>query len=160
MSFNRNSYDNKAYLLKSNSNSNFSNYHLFGSYAENNKQCNNYCNLYVDNNSVSTTKEPYDLSYKNIIDTESKLSWRNNKLSKHNERKKINDIKMFEKKDCECVNYQDTRFTHPLENYREMNTLNYNYTPILHVNPLNKIQQINEKLGLNSRLFTKDTYRQ
>lgn len=160
MSFNRTIYDEKAYKLKIDNNANFSNYRIFGSYAENNNQCNNYCDEYIDNNSVLSTKEPHDLSYNNIIDTESKLSWRNNKLTKYNDRKTIDNIKTYKKKDCECVNNQDTRFTHPLENYREMITINYNYTPVLHTNPLNKVQQINEKIGLNSRLYTKDTYSQ
>ena len=83
MSFNRNIYDSKAYELKLNTNSNFSNYNIYGSYAEHTEPRSNYCSTTVDTNSTTTSKEPGDLSHTNIIDVESKLSWRNDKLSKH-----------------------------------------------------------------------------
>ena len=49
-------------------------------------------------------------------------------------------------------------FSHPIDNYRSMSLTDYYYQPFLFVNPQCHIQDINDKMGLNSRLYSKDMY--
>lgn len=158
MSFTRNMYDSEAYKLKMDRNNIYSSYNIFGAYAENKDQCASYSNSFGSNNSVSTVKAPLDLSRENIIDVDSMLSLRDNKLNKHNNVNTIESIKVYDKPECKYFSNEDTRFTHPVESYRELDTASYNYIPVLHIDPLKKIQLPDDKIGLNSRLYTKDTF--
>ena len=52
----------------------------------------------------------------------------------------------------------DTRFSHPIDNYRGMSLTNYMMIPNLHINPQCHIQPFNDLTGTNSRLKCKDAY--
>ena len=79
-------------------------------------------------------------------------------MSKDSNRNELPKLPKYNKKDCGCLTNHDTRFSHPIEYYRELNTLSYHYTPVLYIDPLRKVQKLNVKSGLNSRLYSKDTY--
>jgi hypothetical protein len=107
---------------------------------------------------VSLAKKINDLSFSDMADVESELSLRNNKLIKCNNNK-FKNFNVNNKCDCDNkLNAQDTRFTHPIDNYRSMSLLEYQYEPYLHVNPQCYIQDIYTRNGLNSRLYSKDMY--
>ena len=158
MSFTRNMYDSEAYKLKMDRTNIYSSYNIFGAYAENKERCASYSNSFPNNNSVSTVKESGDLSSEKIIDVDSLLSRRSNKLNKYNTINNMDKVKVYNKSECVYFANDDTRFTHPTESYRELDTSKYSYTPVLHLDPSKKFQELENKIGLNSRLHTKDTY--
>jgi endonuclease/exonuclease/phosphatase family metal-dependent hydrolase len=70
------------------------------------------------------------------------------------------DAKLHHKQSCSAqLTTEDTRFTHPLTNYRGMSVTELMLEPYLHVNPQCYIQEISDRQGLNSRLFSKDSYK-
>lgn len=158
MSYNRLKYDNCAYDLQMNRSTNPGNYRLYGAYAENEKQCFSSFGPVGSKADVSLVKKLNDLSFSDMADVESELSLRNNKLIKCNDNK-FKEFNVNNKCDCDnLLSQQDTRFTHPLDNYRSMSLLEYQYKPYLHINPQCYIQNTYDLVGLNSRLYSKDMY--
>ena len=96
-----------------------------------------------------------------MADVESKLSWRNHKLSKTNDQTNpLGTLELNHKPICsKQLSPEDTRFTHPLDNYRGMSLTDLMIEPYLHVNPQCHIQPIDDRLGLNSRLNAKDMFK-
>jgi hypothetical protein len=71
----------------------------------------------------------------------------------------LENVKLIHKPVCNnTLTPEDTRFTHPLDNYRGMSLTDLMIEPYLHVNPQCVIQEIDTRLGLNSRLHSKDTF--
>ena len=95
-----------------------------------------------------------------MADTESKLSWRNQKLGKNNEQcNPLESVTLEHKPVCSNkLTPEDTRFTHPLDNYRGMSLTDLMIGPYLHVNPQCHVQESGDRIGLNSRLYSKDTF--
>lgn len=61
----------------------------------------------------------------------------------------------------ETMTNEDSRFTNPIVNYREMNTAAYNFTPYLHINPQTVLVNNTEFLspsrgGVSSRFVAKE----
>ena len=162
MSFSRLIYDKEAYDLELKRSTNPGNYRLFGLFAENTNQCISYDGPIGSKIDVSTVKPLNSLNNVDMIQLESDLSWRNHKNSKFNDNNIniIDKYNLVDKSNCSIdLIAQDTRFTHPINNYRSMSLTDYEMTPYLHVNPQSYIQTINDRHGLDSRNFTKDNYK-
>jgi hypothetical protein len=161
MAFSRTNYDPKVYNLQIKRSTDENDYRINPIYAENINPC------YIENGiigskaDVSLVRNQIDLSNEVMVDAESELSWRSRPATKHNYNvNPFNKFKVIHKNECKnSLTPEDTRFTHPIDNYRCMSTLDYEFNPYLHVNPQCYIQSIDKKIGLNSRLFAKDTYK-
>lgn len=161
MSFNRTKYDNSAYDLEIDRSIAPGDYRLYAPFAENCDQCFSYTGPIGAKSDVSLVKKSMDLCFKDMADTESQLSWRNNKLGKNNEQTNPLEGKNVEHKPvCSTkLTSEDTRFTHPLDNYRGMSLTDLMIEPYLHVNPQCHVQESGDRIGLNSRSYSKDTYK-
>jgi hypothetical protein len=161
MSFNRIRYDNSAYDLQMNRSTAPGDYRLFGSFAENCDQCLSYDGPIGSKSEVSTVKTPLDLSFKEMAQVESELSWRNKVLTKSNNNSSpIDKHTLHHKPSCtKKLAPEDTRFTHPIDNYRCMSLTSLQVEPYLHINPQCHVQESGDRIGINSRLYAKDSYR-
>jgi hypothetical protein len=160
MSFNRVKYDECAFKLQMERSTTPGNYRLFGLFAENCDQCLSYDGPVGSRSDVSLVRKPTDLSFKDMADVESELSWRSTSLSKCNITSTLSERELFHKPVCtKKLTPEDTRFTHPLDNYRGMSLTDYQLEPYLPVNPQCHIQPSYDRNGLNSRLTAKDSYR-
>jgi hypothetical protein len=157
MSFSRVNYDQCAYKLKMNQSTQPGDYRLLDKSVENENACISYGGPIGSKADVSVAKLGDQLEFDNMVDIESKLSWRYQLLNKCNENNFLVDTKVKHKKKCASqLITEDTRFTHPIDDYRCMNTIDYNYIPYLFVNPQDYYQE--DRIGTNSRLFVKDTF--
>jgi hypothetical protein len=158
MSFNRINYDSSAYNLQINQSIGPGDYRIFGLFAEHNNPC--FSDIGVGSRSdPSLVKNLDDLTNAELTATESNLTCRNRKLCKTNkiELDEFKTSSLKHKKPCSKQLYvEDTRFTHPIDNYRSMSLTEYYYEPYLHINPQCHIKS--DRIGLNSRLHSKDTY--
>jgi len=161
MSFNRILYDVNAYKLQMDRSVAPGDYRLFSQTGENCSQCYSEFGPVGSKSDVSLVKKPNDLQFTDMADIESKLSWRNNKLGKdNNNNNPLLNAKLEHKQSCSSqLTAEDTRFTHPLTNYRSMSLTELMLEPYLHINPQCNIQELSERQGLNSRLYSKDTYK-
>lgn len=161
MSFNRIKYDNTAYDLQMGQSTAPGDYRLYAPFAENCNQCYSYTGPIGSKSDVSLVKGPMDLSFKNMADAESQLSWRNQRLGKSNaQTNPLTDVKLEHKPVCSNqLTPEDTRFTHPLDNYRGMSLTDLMLEPYIHVNPQCHVQESGDRIGLNSRLHSKDTWK-
>jgi hypothetical protein len=158
MSFNRIKYDKCAYDLQIGRSTAPGDYRLFGSFAENCDQCFSYNGPVGAKSDVSLARKMDDLTF--MAQVESELSWRNQLLSDCNDNTSPLDKHELEHKPV-CTNKltsEDTRFSHPIDNFRSMSLTNYQIEPYLPVNPQCHVQPINDRAGLNSRNWTKDNY--
>ena len=157
MAFSRINYDKCTYDLKMNRSTQPGDYRLFESSVENKNACLSYGGPIGSKADVSVAKLNNQLEYDNMIDVDSKLSWRRQALNNcNNNNLNINiDVKHKSKCSLELI-AEDTRFTHPIDNYRAMDTSIYNYLPYLHVNPQDYYQE--DRLGTNTKLLIKDNY--
>lgn len=163
MSSNRVSYDDCAYELKMNRSVEPGCYRLDKAFPENINQCYSYLGPIGSKADVSTAINAPELAFHDMVDIESQLSFRRHNLSECN-----NDAKPFVKKNFDKINHkktcnmnlvaQDTRFSHPIDNYRGMNVISYQYEPYLHVNPQDYIQEIKDRHGIDSRTYCKDNF--
>ena len=160
MSFNRIKYDKCAYDLQMNRSVAPGDYRIYAPYAESCEPCFSDGGPVGSKSDVSLVKKSTDLCFKDMAQTESELSWRNQLLSKCNDNKQVLDSSKLEHKPS-CSNKltsEDTRFTNPIDNYRGMSLTSYMLEPYVSVNPQCYVQEINDRLGLNSRLYLKDLH--
>lgn len=161
MSFNRIKYDNCAYDLQMGRSTAQGDYRLFAPFAENCNQCLSYDGPIGNKADVSLVKKPMDLCFQEMTQTESELSWRSQLLTKCNDNNNpLGKHKIHHKPVCsKKLAPEDTRFTHPLDNYRSMSTTSFQVQPYLYINPQCHVQESGDRIGLNSRLQSKDTYK-
>ena len=161
MSFSRLIYDKEAYDLELKRSTIPGDYRLFSLFAENTNQCFSYDGPIGSKVDVYSVKNHSSLNNSKMIQLESDLSWRNHKNSKfNNNNNDLNKYNLINKSECSLdLISEDTRFTHPIINYRGMSLTDYEMVPYLHVNPQFYIQSINDRHGLDSRNFTKDNYK-
>jgi len=161
MSWNRIKYEQCAYDLRMNRSTQPGDYRLYASYAENCDQCISMDGPGGSKADVSLARDNNDLTFTNMADVESQLSWRRQKLTECNDPiDKLDDKKLRHKPSCtNKLISEDTRFTNPIDNYRGMSLTPYMVSPYLPSNPQCVIQDIDEKVGLNSRLYMKDNYK-
>jgi hypothetical protein len=160
MAFSRPNYDDSVYNLQIKRSTEGGDYRLNPDYAENINPCYMEQGIIGAKSDVSLVREQINLSNESMVDVENELSWRCKPLSKsNNNNSPFEKFKLIHKNNCGNCLPEDTRFTHPIDNYRSMSLLNYEITPYVHVNPQCYIQSINDKIGLNSRLYIKDNHR-
>jgi hypothetical protein len=161
MSFNRIKYDSCAYDLQMGRSTGPGDYRLYAPYAENCDQCISLTGPVGAKSDVSLVKENMELSFKDMAQVESELSWRNQLLTKCNlNSSPIGKHKVNHKQTCsKKLEPEDTRFTHPIDNYRSMSLTSFQVEPYLHVNPQCHVQESGDRIGLNSRLRAKDLYK-
>ena len=158
MSFNRTKYDECALNLDAKRSSDQLDYRIFGGAAENCQQCVNVDGI-MGRSGDSTSKKPMDLKWGDMADTESMLSWRHHQLNKCNDNNMDWSNKTLHHKPV-CSNKlvaEDTRFTHPLDDYRCMSLTDLMISPYLPINPQCVIQE--DRIGLDTKLVAKDHYR-
>ena len=160
MSFNRTKYDKCAYELQMNRSTGSLGYRVFAPYGENCNSCYSSDGPGGSKSDVSLVRNQMDMQFGDTTQTESSLSWRNNNLNKCNDNTNpLDNVKLIHKSNCDkLIVSEDTRFTHPIDNYRGMSLTEFQMEPYLHVNPQCYIQTIYDKTGLNSRLSVKDNY--
>jgi hypothetical protein len=160
MSFNRPSYDKEAYDLQINRSTEPGNYRLYASFAERQDSCFSFNGPPNAKSDVSLVRQQTNLSNNDMAQIESDLSWRNQKLSKtNNNRNPLDNSKLINKNVCgNILVSEDTRFTHPLDNYRGMSLTPYFYEPYIPINLQCHIQDNRDRQGLNSRIAAKDAY--
>lgn len=161
MSFNRTKYDKCAYDLQMGRSTGPGDYRLYAPYAENCDACYSYDGPIGSKADVSLVKKTLDFNFKDMAQTESELSWRNQLLTKcNNNDSPLGKFTVEHKPVCNNkLSGEDTRFTHPIDNYRSMSFTSLQLEPYLHVNPQCHVQESNDRIGLNSRLRSKDLYR-
>jgi hypothetical protein len=160
MAFNRIKYDKCAYDLQIGRSVAPGDYRLFAPFAENCDQCFSATGPVGSKSDVSLVKKPNDLYFNDMAQAESELSWRNQLLTKCNDNSKsIGKQQVHHKPVCSNkLTSEDTRFTHPIDNYRGMSLTSLSMEPYLHVNPQCHIQESGDRVGMNSRLYSKDMY--
>jgi len=160
MAFSRSNYDSNVYNLQIKRSTDENDYRLNPIYAENENPCYMEYGIVGSKAEVSLVREQTNLSNEMMVAAENELSWRSRPITKDNHNvNPFNKYNTIHKKDCKSnLSPEDTRFTHPIDNYRSMSVFDYEITPYLYTNPQCYIQSIDNKIGLNSRLFTKDTY--
>jgi hypothetical protein len=161
MSFNRNKYDKCAYELQMGRSVAPGDYRLFGPFAENCDVCYSYDGPIGSKADVSLVKKPASLSLEEMAQAESELSWRKQPLTRcNNDASPLGKYNLEHKPTCtKKLSPEDTRFTHPIDNYRGMSLTSYQLEPYLPVNPQCHIQESGDRIGSNSRLNAKDAYR-
>ena len=163
MSFSRIKYDNTAYDLKINRSVGPGDYRLFKGYNENCSKCYSYDGPKNAKSDVTTIgTDECDTEWSSMTDVESRLTNRVNKLVDDNQFGKNESYLELKvnpnKSNCsETLIPEDTRFTNPLEAYRSIDTTSFHYSPYLYSNPQCEIQE--DRIGLNSRLRVKDTFK-
>lgn len=158
MAFSRLNYETNAYNLQMKRSTEQGDYRLFPLHAEHECACYSSNGIVGAKSDVSLVKEHIELQNDKLLDIENKLSWRKHPLTNDNINvNPLNDNLLIHKKTCtNKLSPQDTRFTHPLDNYRCMDVIDYGFTPYLHVNPQCLIHE--DRIGLMSRLHAKDNY--
>jgi hypothetical protein len=157
MAFSRTNYDKCSYDLKMNRSTQPGDYRLLDTSVENHNACISYGGPIGSKADVSVSKPDNQLKFDNMVDVESKLSWRRQLLNNCNKDDLTLPYEVKHKSKCSLnLVAEDTRFTHPIDNYRSMDTTPYNYSPHLYVNPQDYYQQ--DRIGTNTKLFVKDNY--
>ena len=161
MSFNRIRYDKCAYDLEVARSTAPGSHRLFGPFAENCNQCISTTGPVGSKADVSISKGLMDLKFKDMADTESKLSWRGQTLTKCNDNKNpLSKIKVVHKPVCSNkLNAEDTRFTHPIDNFRSMSLTSYMLQPHLPTNPQCCVQESGDRIGIDTRSVAKDSFK-
>jgi hypothetical protein len=161
MSFTRIKYDNDAYDLKLNRETGPGDYRLLMVNNENCNKCSSYNGTRNSKSDVAIRGSDTTNQWGPMAEIESHLTNRVNKLIDSNgygvndEYKKLStDVPV------NCTNFldfEDTRFTNPIEAYRCMDLTSYHYSPFLYVNSQCEYQE--DRIGMNSRLKVKDSFK-
>lgn len=161
MSFNRIKYDDESYNLKMERATAHGDYRLFLPSNENVGKCLSYDGPRNAKSDVSVATNETTNQWPSMTEVESHLTNRVNKLIDYNAYGKNDSYKNLpttSKVNCsDNINFEDSRFTNPIEAYRCMDVTSFRYSPFLHVNPQCEIQD--DRIGLNSRLRIKDTFK-
>ena len=162
MSFSRINYDECAYDLKLDRSTAPGTYRLFPGYADNCDKCYPYHAPLNSKEHASMARGNCETGFGKLADVESHITNRKNYLEKCNKTGKNDSYKKFpvhHKQLCNrTLEGEDTRFTHPLDNYRGMSLTGYYYTPYLHVNPQSIMQTNHHREGHSTRQMVKDCY--
>ena len=162
MAFSRTKYDESQYKQQIKRSADVGEYQLFSSAHESANQCYSYTGPIGSKNDVSMPRNGNNIDFGLKADAESELTNRvlplsdSNDVGKNDKYKSLSD-KLVHGSNCgKDLNSVDSRFTHPLDAYRGMNTTEYHFTPYLHVSP--QCDYHTWRNGTNTRLIAKDTY--
>jgi hypothetical protein len=165
LKFTRKNYDNSIMEQNDAQSFNVNNYMLNVNAHENTNFCYTDSEIRNSNSQVSRpiNNGVMDLGAK--VDIETKLQNRHVEL---NSIERLNEdyLKTNVSVPPTCVQeenngYNDTRFSEPIENYREMNTLEYKFSPYLPVNPQNVVVENDgwmfgiNRGGVSSRYYSR-----
>lgn len=172
-------HDNVQHKLKDNSMKNLNDIIMDSNVTENNNVCFSEQGFRNSQSEVTRVSKNGRLDLEKKVDLESKLQNRHLELNDHFGQTLANfkDFNLVNSKMCENMSSEtpnvndlevvnkDTRLTHPIVNYRGMNTSQYIPTPYLHMNPQDVLMN-NDKImcpsryGTSSRLDQKnDTFK-
>lgn len=162
MAFSRNRYDECQYEQQLKRSTDIGSYQLFAPGTESTNMCYSLTGPIGSKADVAMPRDKHNLDLGIKAEAEAHIMNRVlpenncNILGKNDGYKKFsNKLKMGD--NCnDKVNTIDTRFTHPLDAYRGINTTEYHFNPYLHVNPQCQIHEW--RLGTTTRLVAKDTY--
>ena len=159
MAFSRNNYDKSAYDLQIARSTTPGDYRLFAPFAENVNEAISYDGPVGSKSDVSLVRRPADLSFGDMAAVESELSWRSQVLKKSNDKPR-EKFTVYHKDDSnKKLISEDTRFTHPIDNYRGMSLTELMMQPYLYINSQCNTITHSDKIGLNSRLSAKDCFK-
>jgi len=164
MSFSRIKYDNDAYDLRIDRAVGPGDYRLFKGFNESCKKCLSYDGPRNAKSDVALASgEACDNQWSALTAVESHLTNRVHQLKDSNTygaNDEYKNMPVITVNNCdEALVAEDTRFTYPIEAFRGMDLTSHHYTPFLYTNPQCVIQDNNSKIGLNSRLRVKDTFK-
>ena len=137
--FTRHHYDTNEMQLFNKANTNTISYVLNETATENMSACYAPVGFINSQSQISrpmTTENMLDLGTK--VDIETKLQNRHKELNSFERTNKdYEKVSINTPSDCntkENITNEDSRFTNPIVNYREMNTIDYSFTPYLFIN--------------------------
>ena len=163
MSFNRIKQDKCTYDQKIKRSVSYGDYRLF---PESNVHCNPCLSFSggVRNSreDVSTVRDRTDIAFGEMAEVESHLQNRVNPLTECNKSASDNkhrEKKVYHKEQCSMkILTDDTRFTHPLDNYRGLSLTEFHLTPYLHVSKQENIQHDEHRTGFDSRNYVRRNF--
>ena len=138
-------------------------YRLFRPNFENCKECYSNNGPIGSKRDASSVRNPTD-DFGDLVELESEISNRSIPLNECNDEKcnrgyLKNKSKLINKNNCnDKLNIEDTRFTKPLTEFRELSFFNYFTEPHLHVNPQKHIQKFENRNGTFTRKLAKEQY--
>lgn len=111
---------------------------------------------------VSTVRDRMEIGFGKMAEVESHLQNRVNPLSECNTSASDNkhrEKKVYHKEQCSAkILSDDTRFTHPLDNYRGLSLTEFHLTPYLHVSKQENIQHDDHRNGFDSRNYVRSSF--
>lgn len=138
-------------------------YRLFRPNFENCKEC------YSDNGPIGSKNDASSVKnsgedFSDLVDLESEMSNRvlplNNCNDKNCNRGYLKKAKVTNKNNCsDKLVIEDTRFTKPLTEFRELSFMDYFTEPHLPINPQKHIQKFEDRNGTFSRKLARDQYK-
>ena len=163
MSYNRLNYDKCAYTLKLKRSITPGNYRLFTGLNENNKQCLSLNAPINSNNGASSVRRPNETDFGLLINAESHLTNRtilNSNCNINSTDQEYKNLDVYHKQLCDKnIETIDSRFTHPVDSYRGISTIDFNINPYLHVNPQHNIICDSHREGFYTRTWFKDNFK-
>lgn len=159
--FTRSKYDVLAYELQKDRSVGPGDFRIFHDNNNSSNECLTIFGPHNAKNQPSDTRTFFD-DFGSLADAETDITNRRNRLTRSNiygKNQAYLKHKTFNKKICEhYIDSQDTRFTHPLDNYKGMTTYDLQLQPHLFQNPQWFVQDHSHREGTSSRLLVKDCY--
>jgi hypothetical protein len=156
MSFTRVFYDPDDFSDKQSASSNYINYRIFPEFAEVKSKCIPVFGPTSNSSSYDSMNKLPDLeSIKNV---ESKLTRRSVPLTRDDKGSQdIPSMNPIPYCNMASLTGEDTRFTHPIDDYRSISATEYYMQPYMPVNPQDTITQM-VLSGNSSRIAAKDSF--
>lgn len=161
MAFSRTKYDECQHQLQIKRSTSVGDYHLFAPAHESCNRCYSYHGPVGSQGDVSMPRKNCMLNLGDKAEAESHLTNRVipenncNGVGSNQGYLKFQSNNVHADRCNPKVNALDTRFSHPLDAYRGMNTMEYQFEPYLHTNPQ---CQVWNRPEVYSRFISRDTY--
>jgi len=161
MAFSRGKYDERQYEQQLERSVGVGNYYFFYPRNESNDRCYSFTGPVGSKSDSGVPMNKGQIEFGKKAEIEGHLMNRVIPISDDNSRGKHDEYRQFEGEvnhmnNCsENRDTLDSRFSHPLSQYRGMETTSYKFNPHLHVNP--QAQFHTWRLGTTTRLVAKDS---
>jgi len=161
MAFSRTKYDESQHQLQIKRSTDVGDYQLFAHAHENKDRCYSYHGPIGSQGDVSMPRKDFMLELGDKAEAESHLTNRIIPANNSNDIGSNQGYLRFQNKNIHSVrcnpkvNMVDTRFSHPIDAYRGINTMEYHFEPHLHSNPQ---CQVWNRPEVYSRFISKDSY--
>jgi len=162
MAFSRTKYDESNHQLQIKRSTEVGQYRFLAAAQETCDRCYSLNGPVGSKGDVSMPINECMINFGDKADAESHLTNRVIPLNRSNAVGANQSYLKFEPKNVHAnncnpkVNAVDTRFTHPLDAYRGMYTMEFKFSPYLHVNP--QCQVYNRQQEVYSRFISRDNY--